>query len=140
MKQRDRGSLLGRRGLFTFDSIAAPGAGMDAPRWHLIFHLPPKRVDDLLGIYLHQLAWLAAFVLAGLAFLVFFLAKAHTARLGFRAMVAENESRLRAILDTAADGVITLDRDRVIRSFNPAAEAIFGYKEDEVLGRSISML
>mgnify|MGYP001281242746 FL=1 len=44
--------------------------------------------------------------------------------------VADKE--LRAILDTATDGIITLDRDGKIHTFSAGAEAIFGYRIAEV--------
>ncbi len=52
----------------------------------------------------------------------------------------ENEQRLRGILDTAADGIITLDERGVIRSFNQSAEQIFGCAADEVIGENIDTL
>jgi len=52
----------------------------------------------------------------------------------------ENEQRLTAILDTAADGIITTDEHGLIRSFNQAAEHIFGYSSVEAIGNNITML
>ena len=52
----------------------------------------------------------------------------------------ESESRLRAIVDTAADGIITIDERGTIVAFNAAAERIFGYKAHEVLGREVNLL
>lgn len=49
-------------------------------------------------------------------------------------------NRLQAILATVLDGIITIDRLGVICSFNPAAERIFGYREQEVLGKNVKML
>jgi diguanylate cyclase (GGDEF)-like protein/PAS domain S-box-containing protein len=43
--------------------------------------------------------------------------------------------RIRAILDNVADGIITVDERLVIRSYNPAAERLFGHAADEVIGK-----
>ena len=52
----------------------------------------------------------------------------------------DNESRLKAIIDTAIDGIITIDQRGIIETLNPAAAAIFEYEADEVIGNNISML
>ena len=52
----------------------------------------------------------------------------------------EREKRIQAILDTTADGIITMDEHSRIRSFNQAAGNIFGYSEEEVLGKPIKIL
>src|SRR5256712_10154846 len=39
--------------------------------------------------------------------------------------------RIRAILDNVADGIITVDERLVIRSYNPAAEGLFGPAADQ---------
>ena len=44
------------------------------------------------------------------------------------------------ILDSMADGVVTINAQGLIESFNPAACGIFGYAADEVLGCNVSML
>jgi PAS domain S-box-containing protein len=51
-----------------------------------------------------------------------------------------SEQRAQGIMDNLAEGVITMDRQGRIESFNPAAEGLFGYGADEVLGRNIKML
>ncbi len=48
--------------------------------------------------------------------------------------------RIRAILDNVADGIITLDERLVIRSYNPAAERLFGHAADEVIGKDFARL
>ncbi len=50
------------------------------------------------------------------------------------------ESQMRTILDTAMDGIISIDENQAIVLFNGAAEAIFGWRADQVLGRSIETL
>ena len=47
----------------------------------------------------------------------------------------EADQELRAILDTAADGIITLDPEARIHTFSAGAEAIFGYRIAEVAGK-----
>jgi len=54
--------------------------------------------------------------------------------------VHDGEQRLRAILDTAVEGIITIDERGIIESFNPASEKIFGYAAAEVIGQNIRML
>lgn len=51
-----------------------------------------------------------------------------------------SERRFRAILEHTADGILTIDERGIVRSFNKAAEAIFGYSADEVIGRNVSQL
>ena len=54
--------------------------------------------------------------------------------------VREAAVRLKAIVETAVDGIITIDERGLIESINPAAERVFGYTHDEVVGRNIAML
>ena len=54
--------------------------------------------------------------------------------------VQRQESRLRAIVDYAVDGIMTLDEAGLIESFNPAAERMFGHPASAVIGCNIRML
>jgi PAS domain S-box-containing protein len=51
-----------------------------------------------------------------------------------------SESRLRTVLDSVVDGIVVIDEEGIIESFNPAAERIFGYRADEVVGHGVRML
>jgi len=57
-----------------------------------------------------------------------------------RAPLPEADEELRAILDTAADGIITLDAQLRIHTFSAGAEAIFGYRIAEVAGKPFANL
>jgi PAS domain S-box-containing protein len=52
----------------------------------------------------------------------------------------DSEAKARAILDTAVDGIITISETGIIRSFNRAAERLFGYRATEVIGKPVNML
>jgi len=52
----------------------------------------------------------------------------------------DSEERLRAILHTAVEGIITIDERGVIESVNPAALKLFGYRADEMVGQNVSLL
>jgi diguanylate cyclase (GGDEF)-like protein/PAS domain S-box-containing protein len=88
---------------------------------------------------------------------VFFVGVATFARHTRRAIVAKNEeletrvverttelarseARTAAIVDTARDAIITVDEAGLIRSVNPAAQRMFDYASDELLGAHAAIL
>lgn len=52
----------------------------------------------------------------------------------------ENSRLLYSIINTAIDGIITIDNRGLIESVNPAALKLFGYEESELTGRNVSVL
>jgi len=52
----------------------------------------------------------------------------------------DSESHLRAIIETAPAAITVTDERGVIKSLNPAAEKVFGYTQDEVVGQSVNIL
>ena len=52
----------------------------------------------------------------------------------------EGAARLRAVVNTAVDGVILIDARGSVMMFNPACERLFGYTADEVIGRNVKTL
>ncbi|MHB1033602.1 MAG: PAS domain S-box protein [Pirellulales bacterium] len=51
-----------------------------------------------------------------------------------------SEALNRGILEAAVDGIVTTDEQGIVHSFNPAAERLFGYAAEEVLGQTVTML
>jgi PAS domain-containing protein len=60
--------------------------------------------------------------------------------LASRQMLEDPEGRLRALVNTAVDGVIIIDGLGIVKDFNPACEKLFGYPAQEVVGHNVSML
>jgi PAS domain S-box-containing protein len=52
----------------------------------------------------------------------------------------DSAARLRAVIDTAVDGVILIDSRGAIQKFNPACERLFGYRAEEVVGENVRLL
>ncbi|QPK63622.1 PAS domain S-box protein [Methylomonas sp. LL1] len=55
-------------------------------------------------------------------------------------LVAMATTEVQAIVKTAVNGVISIDATGAIRVFNPAAESLFGWKAEEVIGKNVSLL
>jgi|GEM_PF-694711 len=54
--------------------------------------------------------------------------------------LARSEAQAKAVLDTAVEAIVTIDNTGRIHSFNRAAETMFGYGADEVLGENVKLL
>ncbi len=52
----------------------------------------------------------------------------------------ESEAKYQAIITHAADSIITISHDGIIKTLNSAAESVFGFIADEILGKNIDTL
>src|SRR5690554_2563416 len=52
----------------------------------------------------------------------------------------ETAKLLKAIIDNAIDGIITIDTRGIVESINPAALELFGFEAEEVIGQNINIL
>ena len=56
------------------------------------------------------------------------------------AVAREREERLRSITQTAPDAIVVIDETGIIDTVNPAAERLFGYASDELVGENVKIL
>ncbi len=54
--------------------------------------------------------------------------------------LTQSDAEGRAILESASDCIITMEKDRTIRTFNKAAESLFQYNAQEIVGKNLSHL
>jgi PAS domain S-box-containing protein len=57
-----------------------------------------------------------------------------------RKQAEEIKSRLAAVIDSSDDAIITKTLESIITTWNPAAERMFGYRAEEVIGRPVTIL
>ena len=56
------------------------------------------------------------------------------------AVARESTNQVRAMVNSAMDAIVTIDSERQVVVFNPAAQRMFGYAESEILGKPIDLL
>ena len=52
----------------------------------------------------------------------------------------DSEAQIRSVLDNVADGIVTVDSEGMIESFNRSAGTVLGYSEDEAVGQPFSLM
>jgi len=111
--------------------------GFWAQEWYYIFlmaglaslltivghYISPDGATDMYGLLNRGLTLLAIWIVAI-----------------FGSIVKRNQAKFRTAIDNAFDGIINLDIYGVIESYNRGAQKIFGYSEEEVLGKNIAIL
>jgi PAS domain S-box-containing protein len=97
-----------------------------------------------LGAVLHPgaggTAWEPELNAAAAAAAIWITAAGVRLRMSTAIELRDSESELDAILQTAIDGVITIDESGIVKSANPAAAAMFGYERSELIGNNVKML
>jgi PAS domain S-box-containing protein len=111
----------------TAEEVARVAAGI-----HMVEFENRLRCKD--GSY-RSLAWNAAPDISGRR--MFALGRDVTRHRRVEAARQAAETQAQAVLDTAIDGIIVIDEKGTIKTFNAAAEGIFGYRAAEVVGGNV---
>jgi len=84
--------------------------------------------------------WMHAFVDAGALTGISFLFIWRMFILPLKFAYTGEAARAKAVMDGAAEGIITIDECGTIESFNRAAEGMFGYEAKEAIGKNVRIL
>lgn len=111
--------------------------GMAAAEFETVVSMPPAD-----GIAVSMTPSLLAFgtAFSTLTLMLLAFAAAVVERRSAAEASAAQEARYRAVVDTAVDPIVVIDGRGTVVSFNRAAETVFGYGAEEVLGGNVSML
>ncbi len=96
-------------------------------------------ISALPGPKIHQILWLQS-LLAIATTVIMFIAAAMGDRQRARNHDIRQTAILAAIEDSSIDALISIDHKGSMLTANPAAEKLFGYKEQELVGRNVKML
>jgi PAS domain S-box-containing protein len=131
----------GQKVVAAYAPVGTLGLGMDlkmdsaelyASVWSQLHYLIPL-LAGVLVIALLLLRWL-------LAPLVLRLVRSEAQAREMSASLRDSERHMQAVLDKVDQGIITISEAGNIELFNPAAEHMFGYRREDVVGKNVSML
>jgi PAS domain S-box-containing protein len=109
---------------------------------HGAFALPILAGDDVLGVmefFSHRIEEPDADILETLAVVASQIGL-FVERKTAEAELRDAEARIRSVMDSVIDGIITIDVHGTVETFNPAAERLFGYPAGEVVGKNVNLL
>ncbi len=87
-----------------------------------------------------MLALLALLFVSGMLLLRWQLTPLVSALLQAKRQARAGEEKIQAVVDNIVDGLITIDEQGSIKSINPAAAAMFGYRPEDIVGHAIERL
>jgi PAS domain S-box-containing protein len=107
-------------------------AELYAPVWSQLRYLIPL-LAGVLALALLLLRWLLTPLVVGLV-------RSEAQAQKMSASLRDSERHERALLDNVDEGLVSISDVGIIELFNPAAERMFGYRSEEVVGKNVSML
>jgi len=108
--------------------------------WVLISHIPPASLTAILrpSTSTHIITVAALIFIWGLICLV--LSRDRKVREKVQLELSEKDMQMHYIVDAAFNGIISINEQGIIESFNPAACRMFGYAEAETIGQNVAMI
>ncbi|WP_285906752.1 sensor domain-containing diguanylate cyclase [Pseudodesulfovibrio pelocollis] len=147
VSRQEAGQTQTSEGLFTFVTVdpasrAAPdhtslADGQGAAQWRLMTWVPPAALSPT---WVTPFSGLAALFLLTLVPGCWFLASYRVRQAEVEARLRESEARTLAISQSAQDAMIMIDDQDRVTFWNPAAERLFGYAADEIMGQRMHSL
>ena len=140
----EKGQVLTSHGLFTFDTIdVIPGSVISKSppspdeaklRWKILTWVP---LAQLTVLWMPLFIFLVAMALILLSFGCWHLAGYRINQSEIEIRLRENEERTMAISQSSQDAIAMVDGQDQITYWNPAAEQLFGYAAEEMLGQKL---
>lgn len=103
---------------------------------YLIYIHYPSSTKILILIFFGLLAYFSCIFILG----KFILLIPYNKLIESEKRMSESKDKLNAVLNTIVDAIITTDDKGYIQEVNPAAEQIFGYSQEELIGKRVTML
>ncbi|WP_239495835.1 hybrid sensor histidine kinase/response regulator [Yoonia maritima] len=104
------------------------------------FATEADRRRQVFATTLLQLAVLVLVLIFVLALAIYYLRRLNLSNIKRRRELQESAERMNTVIETSLDGVIVVDCTGHILAFNAAAESIFGYRTEEVMGKTLGPL
>ena len=110
------------------------------PGWFVVIHTPSPVLAERTSALRDGLIATAGGLLLLLGGAAFAFGHHQVLRQDSERRIRLSEARVRAITETASDAIVSADRNGTIRYFNPGAERIFGYSQEEAAGQPLTLL
>lgn len=107
-------------------------AELYAPVWSQLRYLLPL-MAGILAVALFLLRW-------QLSPLVVKLVRSEREARAANVRLRDSENRVRTLLETVDEGIVSISETGSIELFNPGAERMFGYRGADIIGSNVSML
>tara|TARA_R110000744_G_scaffold50709_9_gene109503 strand:+ start:8296 stop:11301 length:3006 start_codon:yes stop_codon:yes gene_type:complete len=110
--------------------------------WHIETHTNTTKTPLMLSAWLLLIASLAVTALITFSITHLIRRREVVEQLVVSRTISliESEEQHRAVVENAVDGLLTIDEFGVIEKYNRAAERIFGYSADEIIGKNLKIL